>query len=155
MSQTPSSSPEALLFKALMAVIQRLQAQILVFVVGYVILLIGVARYGQPLVIELKALFYVLPLVAMGGYILIEYHSIRAQEERRKQMAEPSKNRTALQRQLNVAQRVLDALEERAAGYTTLTMPAELKVQLEEQRQKVADLETKLAESSDEEESCG
>ena len=51
----------------------------------------------------------------------------------------------SIQRQLEKARRLLDTLEEQAAGYTSLTIPAHLKLQLEEQREKVARLEARLA----------
>ena len=46
-----------------------------------------------------------------------------------------------LQRALEMARRALAILEEQAAGYTALTMPAHLVIELEEQRKKVAELE--------------
>lgn len=45
---------------------------------------------------------------------------------------------------LVMARRVLNTLEEQAAGYTSLTIPASLKVQLEDKRQEVARLEAEL-----------
>ncbi|HEY88404.1 MAG TPA: hypothetical protein G4N98_01540 [Thermoflexia bacterium] len=42
---------------------------------------------------------------------------------------------------LRMARRSLDILEEQAAGYTALTIPVHLKIQLEEKRHEVAELE--------------
>jgi hypothetical protein len=50
--------------------------------------------------------------------------------------------RPALER----ARRTLAILEQQAAGYTTLTLPAHLAVELEEKRKEVADLEKRLAD---------
>ena len=44
-------------------------------------------------------------------------------------------------RALHMARRSLDILEEQAAGYTALTIPVHLKIQLEEKRHEVAELE--------------
>ena len=44
-------------------------------------------------------------------------------------------------RALGMARRALAILEEQAAGYTALTIPAHLKIQLEEKRREVAELE--------------
>ena len=49
------------------------------------------------------------------------------------------------QRALQMARRTLAILEEQAAGYTALTIPAHLKIELEEKRRQVAELE-KLVE---------
>jgi hypothetical protein len=48
------------------------------------------------------------------------------------------------QRALRMARRTLAILEEQAAAYTSLTIPAHLRIELEEQRSKVAELEAKL-----------
>ena len=48
------------------------------------------------------------------------------------------------QENLRIARRVLDFLEEQAAGYTALTIPASLKIDLEEKRREVAELEARL-----------
>jgi hypothetical protein len=48
---------------------------------------------------------------------------------------------------LTRARRTLAILEEQAAGYTALTIPAHLKVELEEKRREVADLEDRLRAS--------
>jgi hypothetical protein len=50
----------------------------------------------------------------------------------------------AAQRALAMARRVLAILEEQAAAYTALTIPAHLKIELEEKRREVADLEARL-----------
>ncbi|MDY6876880.1 MAG: hypothetical protein SWK90_11860 [Chloroflexota bacterium] len=52
----------------------------------------------------------------------------------------------SLNHQLEMARKTLNALEVQEAGYTVLTMPAHLQVELQEQRRKVAKLERKLAE---------
>ncbi|MEA3309014.1 MAG: hypothetical protein U9Q70_05830 [Chloroflexota bacterium] len=49
--------------------------------------------------------------------------------------------RAAGGRALRMARRSLDILEEQAAGYTTLTIPVHLKIELEEKRHEVAKLE--------------
>ncbi len=50
----------------------------------------------------------------------------------------------ALQRALTMARRTLAILEEQAAGYTALTIPVYLRIELEEKRRQVTDLETQL-----------
>jgi DNA repair exonuclease SbcCD ATPase subunit len=52
-----------------------------------------------------------------------------------------------LRAQLEIAERVLAVYETQAAGYTTLTIPAHLAVNLEEQRKKVDRLRAELAAS--------
>jgi len=42
-----------------------------------------------------------------------------------------------------MARRTLATLEEQAAGYTALTIPVHLKIQLEEKRSEVAELESR------------
>ncbi len=56
----------------------------------------------------------------------------------------PATPPTDLRRALEMAYRTLSILEEQAAGYTALTIPAHLRIELEEQRRKVADLEARL-----------
>jgi hypothetical protein len=55
---------------------------------------------------------------------------------------------TNLRAALKRAQRALEILEEQAAGYTALTIPAHLKIELEEKRREVAALEERLAQSA-------
>lgn len=50
-----------------------------------------------------------------------------------------------LERRLKKAREVLDALEEKAAGFTYTSLPVELKINLAKKRQEVADLESRLA----------
>ena len=52
----------------------------------------------------------------------------------------------AVEQMLTTAKKVLTVLEQQAAGYTSLTIPASLKVQLEEKRQEVTSLEARLAQ---------
>ena len=52
---------------------------------------------------------------------------------------------SAIERQLEQGRRLLAVLEEQAAAYTTLTIPAELQVNLENQRAKIAHLEARLS----------
>ncbi len=42
-----------------------------------------------------------------------------------------------------MARRALATLEEQAAGYTTLTIPAHLQIELEEKRREAAELEAR------------
>lgn len=49
-------------------------------------------------------------------------------------------------RALAMARRALDILEERAAGYTTLTMPVHLQIELEEKRREVEQLQQRQDE---------
>ena len=58
-------------------------------------------------------------------------------------------DREALERTLNRARQALALLEERAAGYTTLTIPVDLFIELDEKRKEVARLEARLAGSAD------
>jgi len=48
------------------------------------------------------------------------------------------------QRTLENARRTLAILEQQAAGYTTLTIPAHLKIELEDKRREIAELENAL-----------
>lgn len=57
--------------------------------------------------------------------------------------------RKIVEQTLNKARSVLAVLEEQAAGYTYLTIPAHLKVELEQKRQEVATLEAKLNQLQD------
>jgi hypothetical protein len=50
----------------------------------------------------------------------------------------------SVQRQLDHARRLLQVIEEQAAAYTTLTIPAELQVRVENERAKVAVLQQRL-----------
>ncbi|WP_427162294.1 tetratricopeptide repeat protein [Aliinostoc sp. HNIBRCY26] len=54
--------------------------------------------------------------------------------------------RTNLEQMLSTAQMILQVLEQQGAGYTNLTIPAHLKVQLEEKRQEVASLKARLSQ---------
>ena len=60
----------------------------------------------------------------------------------------PTGERTggSLERALRMARRTLAILEEQAAGYTALTIPAHLRIELEEQRRKVAELKKAMEE---------
>jgi hypothetical protein len=58
-----------------------------------------------------------------------------------------SDERESLQRTLDIARRTLSTLEEQAAGFTALTIPVHLKIELEEKRREVADLEDRLRAS--------
>jgi hypothetical protein len=53
----------------------------------------------------------------------------------------------AQRKALDMARRVLDHLETQVAGYTALTLPAHLQIELEEQRAKVAEMEAALGEA--------
>ncbi len=57
---------------------------------------------------------------------------------------EPSSNRNSLVKALEMARRALTHLETKAAGYTSLTMPVDLKIELDDKRQEVAELEARL-----------
>ncbi|MCP4518129.1 MAG: NB-ARC domain-containing protein, partial [Delftia sp.] len=52
--------------------------------------------------------------------------------------------RETLQQTLEMAQAVLAVLEKQSAGYTSLTIPAHIQIQLDEKRQEVASLQTRL-----------
>lgn len=54
--------------------------------------------------------------------------------------------RHGLQRALDMARRNLAILEEQTAGYTALTIPAHLRIQLEDKRREVEDLARRLAD---------
>ncbi len=56
----------------------------------------------------------------------------------------PAIDRQTVERALRMARRTLAILEEQAAAYTALTVPAHLRIELEEQRRKVAELEARL-----------
>ncbi|ARV62797.1 NB-ARC domain-containing protein [Nostocales cyanobacterium HT-58-2] len=55
-------------------------------------------------------------------------------------------DRATLEQMLSTARMVLTVLEQQAAGYTNLTIPAHLKVQLDEKRQEVTSLEVRLSQ---------
>jgi tetratricopeptide (TPR) repeat protein len=55
-------------------------------------------------------------------------------------------NRSELEQILSTAKMILTVLDTQAAGYTNLTIPAHLKVQLDEKRQEVESLEARLAQ---------
>jgi hypothetical protein len=55
-------------------------------------------------------------------------------------------DRESLVQLLTVSRAVLQVFEQQAAGYTSLTIPANLKVQLDEKRTEVASLENRLAQ---------
>ncbi len=55
-------------------------------------------------------------------------------------------DRATLEQILSTARMVLGILEQQAAGYTNLTIPAHLKVQLEDKRQEVTSLEARLSQ---------
>lgn len=55
-------------------------------------------------------------------------------------------DRATLEQQHSLAIALLAVLEQQAAGYTSLTIPAHLKLQLDEKRQEVASLEARLAQ---------
>jgi len=59
-------------------------------------------------------------------------------------VATPAGDRETLQRALAMARRALYILEEQAAGYTSLTIPVHLMLELEEKRKEVAGLEARL-----------
>lgn len=63
---------------------------------------------------------------------------------RKSTVAELSSTLTSLERQLSIARQVLDVYEQQAAGYTTLTIPAQLQFNLDEQRTKVMKLEAEI-----------
>ncbi len=58
-------------------------------------------------------------------------------------------NRETIERTLNKAKSILAVLEEQAAGYTYLTIPAHLKVELDQKQQEVATLEAQLNQLKD------
>ncbi|MEH2306693.1 tetratricopeptide repeat protein [Nostoc sp.] len=55
-------------------------------------------------------------------------------------------DQTNLEQMLSTARMILMVLEQQAAGYTNLTIPAHLKVQLDEKRQEVTSLEARLSQ---------
>lgn len=59
-------------------------------------------------------------------------------------------NRDILERRLEMAKRALAILEERTAGYTALTIPVDLAIELNEKRKEVAQVEARLAGNSGE-----
>ncbi|NER52542.1 MAG: hypothetical protein F6J92_39075, partial [Symploca sp. SIO1A3] len=61
-------------------------------------------------------------------------------------MGNPIDDSATLVQTLDIAKQVLAVLEQKAAGFTILSIPANLKVELDAKRQEVANLETRLAE---------
>ncbi len=61
--------------------------------------------------------------------------------------AQSSSETSGLSRALRMAHRALAILEEQAAGYTTLSIPVHLQIELEEQREKVRALEERCRET--------
>jgi len=62
-------------------------------------------------------------------------------------MGNPMDDCATLEETLDIAKDVLAVLEKKAAGYTVLSIPAHLQVELDKKRQEVASLETRLAEA--------
>jgi hypothetical protein len=60
----------------------------------------------------------------------------------------PGGDRETLQRTLAMAHRALNILEEQAAGFGKLHVPAHLQIELEEKRRQVAELEARLTQPS-------
>ena len=60
----------------------------------------------------------------------------------------PAPDRAGLERALTMAHRTLAILEEQAAGFGALHVPAHLQIELEEKRREVADLEARLKEKA-------
>jgi hypothetical protein len=56
----------------------------------------------------------------------------------------PRSERSSVSPALEMARRSLAILEEQAAGYTTLTIPAHLRLELEDKRRQVAELEKQM-----------
>jgi tetratricopeptide (TPR) repeat protein len=83
MSTPPT--PEPSYKEVLLEIVRKLQNELLLFILGYAILLIGVVRFGQSLVVELKALLYLLPLIAAGGYVFLQYQSQLSTDQEIKQ----------------------------------------------------------------------
>ncbi len=61
-----------------------------------------------------------------------------------RQFQEKGSQQAGLERALSMAQRNLAILEEQAAGYTSLTIPTHLVIQLEDKRREVEELERRL-----------
>ncbi len=59
----------------------------------------------------------------------------------------PAEDVDVLQQTLNTALRTLSILEQQAAGYTALTIPAHLQIDLDEKRKQVEDLRLRLRKS--------
>ncbi|NEQ65095.1 MAG: hypothetical protein F6K21_06250 [Symploca sp. SIO2D2] len=62
-------------------------------------------------------------------------------------MGNPIDDSATLVQTLDIAKQVLAVLEQKAAGFTILSIPANLKVELDAKRQEVANLETRLAKA--------
>lgn len=112
----------------------------------------GKANKARELVAYLERRGRIPELVALGRQQRPNVSWESAPEETREappasQSPPPERfpGRDSLHAQLEMAEKVLAVYEEQAAGYTTLTIPAHLAVNLEEQREKVARLRAQLA----------
>jgi hypothetical protein len=56
---------------ALTAALNRLTSEVLVFLLAYTILLVGLSVLGGAIVPALRALFYVIPVLGVGAYVLL------------------------------------------------------------------------------------
>lgn len=87
-----------------------------------------------------------------GGTIITGDHNVVNVAGRPRSTPEPAGrgtgagDRAGVEGALRMARRTLAILEEQAAAYTALTIPAHLQIELEEQRAKVAELEARLAQ---------
>lgn len=85
------------------------------------------------------------PTVALGAAIMGYTNSMIEQNnhDNRNQQSD-RKDNVAMRNALKMAKRSLEILEEQAAGYTKLTIPSHLRIELEEKREEVTRLSQKL-----------
>src|SRR2546421_10359047 len=61
---------------ALNIAFNRLTSEILIFLLAYMILLIGLAAFGSSIETELRSLFYIIPVLGVGAYIWLKRRTI-------------------------------------------------------------------------------
>ena len=73
----PSGASNAPFESALNATLRKLNDQLLLFLLGYMILVIGLVVFGSQLVPQLQLLLYVVPVLGACGYLIARRRTIR------------------------------------------------------------------------------
>lgn len=56
---------------------QKLSSEVLIFLLAYVILIIGMEFFASGAAAQLRGLFYLIPILGAGGYVLLEKRKVR------------------------------------------------------------------------------
>ena len=73
-----ASAAEVPYSSVLQLAFQKLTSQVLIFLLAYVILIIGVEFYGHQLGVTLRALFYLIPILGVSAYVFLERRKVAA-----------------------------------------------------------------------------